>query len=150
RDLIGVRPRFRLPEQGAKGGGRDRIGRTRVQLLENLDDRPVRDPLAVRKAAPVDDTRVKCANGFGYEASLSDARFADDSHELAAAAVTGPLPSAQEFLQLALPTDKPRFVRALELPGDCEQAMRCDRLGFALELEHRPRLGLDSTDYERE
>jgi hypothetical protein len=47
RDFLGGRRRLRLAEQRAKRQGRIAL-RQRTELLDDLDHRPVRDPLAVR------------------------------------------------------------------------------------------------------
>ena len=50
--------RVRLAEQRANRGRRGRVGGKRVELLDHLDDRPVRDPLAVGQAAAADDACI--------------------------------------------------------------------------------------------
>ena len=58
--------------------------RQHVELLQHLDDRPVRDPLAVREAAAADDRRVDGSQSLRGEPRLADAGIADDRDQLAA------------------------------------------------------------------
>ena len=46
---------FRLTEKGSDGRGCNWVGRKRLKLLDHLDDRPIRDALAVREATPLND-----------------------------------------------------------------------------------------------
>ena len=58
--------------------------RRHVELLQHLDDRPVRDPLAVGQATAADDRRVDGRQSLGGEPGLADAGIADDRDQLAA------------------------------------------------------------------
>ena len=60
-----------------------------VELLQHLDDGPVRDSLAVRQAATADDASPRRRERLGDEARLADAGVADDRDELAASLVDG-------------------------------------------------------------
>ena len=84
-----------------------------VELLQHLDDRPVRDPLAVGEAAAADDRRLDRRQGLGDEPRLADAGLADDRHELAALLGLHALPGLAEERELALASDEPRLVPAL-------------------------------------
>ena len=56
------------------------------QLLQHLDDGPVRDPLAVREARPADDGGiVEATQELVGETRLPDARSAEHGEELAGA-----------------------------------------------------------------
>jgi hypothetical protein len=57
-DLVRRRRRLRLAQQRANGCRGGLVRGTHVEPLQHLDDRPIRDPLAVREAAATDDVRV--------------------------------------------------------------------------------------------
>jgi hypothetical protein len=65
---------------------RERQDRLRVgpELQEHLDERPVRDPLAVVEAPAADDQRARfdLARELGDEARLPDARCAEQGEEV--------------------------------------------------------------------
>ena len=56
-DLLGRGRRVALAEQRADRRRGGFVRRKDIELLQHLDDGPVRDPLAVRKAAAADDPR---------------------------------------------------------------------------------------------
>ncbi len=78
---------------------------------EDLDERPVRDPLAVREAAAAQDVgRVADAlEEVGDEARLADAGRAEQREEPARAVGDGVLVVAPEPLALALASDERRL-----------------------------------------
>ena len=57
-DLVPARPDVRLAQERPDRRRRDRIRRQRCELLHDLDDRPVGDPLAVGQAAAPDDASL--------------------------------------------------------------------------------------------
>lgn len=81
----GPRLDLRLAEQRPDRGSSRLVGRDDAKLLQHLDDRPIGDPLAVRKAAAADDLRVDRRQSLGDETRLADAGVGDDRHQLAAA-----------------------------------------------------------------
>ena len=104
---------------------------------EDLDERPVRDALAVAKAAAAKDVAASphALEEVGDEARLADPRRAEQREEPARAVGDGVLEVAPEPLALALTADE----RRLEVAGErrrvgkhFEQPERLDGLGLSL------------------
>ena len=67
------RPRSAHPtRRGATGAARRRRPRGGAELLDDLDHRPVRDPLAVRETAPVHDAGLDLGEELRGEPRLAD------------------------------------------------------------------------------
>ncbi len=126
---------------------------------EHLDERPVRDPLAVRQATAAEDVRsVRDAlEEVRDEPGLPDACRPEQREEPARAVRDGVFVVAPEPLPLALATDERCLEPARDqFVADHVEQPRCgDGLGLALQLERRhfldpggipheqPRLGAD-------
>ena len=82
-DLLGRRRRLALAEQRADRRRGVLVRGQLVELLQHLDDRPVRDPFAVGEAAAADDGRLDRGQELRGEPRLADTGVADDRHELA-------------------------------------------------------------------
>ena len=77
-------------------------------LLENLSDGPVRDPVAVRQAAPGPPERRRLLPRENLpqlpdESRLADARLPDDGHEMRLVLRDGPEEGRPQELQLGIP-----------------------------------------------
>src|SRR5438477_10221571 len=59
-----------------------------LELLEDLDDGPVRDAVAVREATATHDLGFEAGEELGREPRLADAGGAEDGEELARAVVS--------------------------------------------------------------
>ena len=116
--------------------------------LDDLPERPERDPLPVGKAAALPPGHevgalVDVREELGGEAALAHPRLADDRHQLARALLGRALerPDQQRLLELA--ADERRRVRAGHVRAEAgaggERAEERERLGLAL---HRHRLEL--------
>jgi hypothetical protein len=141
---------FRLTEERGDGRGCYRVGRKRLELLDQLDHRPIGDALAVREATPLDDPALNGIKRFGNKARLPNAGFADDSEEHASLVGERPLPGASdcgEFLVAAdearLRVSRARIVHVLESKG-------LDGLGLPLQRERFERLDIDRFTHELE
>ena len=66
-DLLRRRRRLRLAQQRADRHRGGLVRGQHVELLQHLDDRPVRDPLAVGEAAAADDRRLDRGQKLGDE-----------------------------------------------------------------------------------
>ena len=73
-DLLRRRARLRLAEQRTDRRRGRRIGRQHVELLHDLDDRPVGDPDPVGQAAAANDPRLDRGERLRREPRLADAR----------------------------------------------------------------------------
>ena len=95
-DLLARGAQLPLAEQGAdRRRARDRVAASLGQLLDDLDDRPVRDALAVGEAAAAHDgASSSAARNSADEARLADAGGAEDREELARALATARAPDA--------------------------------------------------------
>src|SRR4029453_12579318 len=89
-------------------GSKPEVGRAR-ELLEELDDGPVRDSFAVGEAAPAHDGRVlERADELGRQARLADAGDAEDREKLAGAVVDCLRERLPQAAQLAGAADERR------------------------------------------
>jgi hypothetical protein len=123
-------------------------------LLEHLDDRPVGDALAVGKATPSEDGRVRDAGQeLRRQTRLADPGGAQEREQLTGALRADTLPGAGEQPELALAADH----RSLEAPphrlgtgcyGD--QAIRGNALALSLERKGLERLRVDRVADEPE
>ena len=134
-DLLGRSPLLRLAKQGAQRGSGRRIRGQRVELLDHLDHRPVRDPLAVRKAAAADALCIDRGEKLGRQPRLADAGIADHGHELAASLFADLLPDLPQRLELPHPPDEQSLVPALGRLVDRHQPVGGHRLALSLQLE---------------
>ena len=121
---------------------------------QDLDERPVGDPLAVGEAAAAQDVgRVADAlEEVGDEARLADAGRAEEREEPARAVGDGVLVVAPEPLTLALAADERRLEVARERRGvadHLEEPERLDRLGLPLQRERLDRLDADGVADEQ-
>src|SRR5205823_14379072 len=86
-------------------GGRD----ARV-LANDVHERPVRDPGAVRETPPAQDAYAlalrEARHDFGDQPGLADARIPDDRDEVPGALCGGPLDAVEELAQLACAADE--------------------------------------------
>ena len=115
---------------------------------QDLDERPVRDPLAVREAAAAQDVgRVADAlEEVRDEARLADPGRAEQREEPARAVGDRVLVVAPEPLALALAADERRLEVARErrrVAEHLDEPERLDRLGLPLQRERLDRLDAD-------
>ena len=149
-DLLRRRLLLRLPEQRADRGRRRLVVRDDAELLQDLDDRPVGDPLAVGETAAADDLCVTARQSLVDQARLADARLGDDRDELAAALHLRSLPGLSEQSELALPADETRLVSPLRRCSHAQEQVGGDRLALPFERERLDLLHLDRVAHERE
>src|SRR5579862_4011672 len=113
RDLLAARPRLRLPQERRDRRSRRGIGRPRAELGDDLDDRPVGDPLAIGQTAPADHPRTEPRERLRRQPRLADAGFRDDRDQLAALLGTRTVPGCLDLVELPLATHEYVTVRAL-------------------------------------
>ena len=101
-----------LAEQRADRRRCGRIGGKRVKLLEHLDHRPVRDPLAVGQTTARDDPHPERGQRFRDKPRLADAGLAHDRDQLAGAAFEDPHPRLDESVT-SRHRDRRRATRAI-------------------------------------
>ena len=141
-DLLARGDELLIAEQRLDRLGCGRIDVGRGELLENLHHRPVRDPLAVRKAASSHDQDVvERGKELRRQPGLADAGRSEDGEELTRALRRRPLPHARQLAQLPRAADhRPGGVPSESLRSvDRLQAVGNNRLGLALQqprLEH--------------
>jgi hypothetical protein len=80
--------------------------RQRVELLQHLDNRPIRDPLAVGQAATADHRGVDGSQSFHRQSGLAHAGIAGDGDQLAALLGLHALPYLVQERQLWLTADE--------------------------------------------
>ena len=108
---------------------------------QHLDERPVRDPLAVREAAAAQHVRVAAdaVEEVGDESRLAHTRRTEEREELTGAVGDSVLEGAPESLALAFTSDERRARgrgrSAAASLDDVEEPVGLDRL--RLPLEHR-------------
>ena len=107
---------MRARRQLRVGGVTDRVGRLDAELDEHLDQRPVRDALAVRERAAARDgggspTRVQ---EVGHQPRLADAGRTDSVNSRQVRVATASAKSAAQPLPLAFAADE----RRVEVPRD--------------------------------
>ena len=142
------RPRLEHPPKGElrlrRRTSDDRI-RLDADRDQDLDERPVGDPLAVREAAGTEDVR-HAADAFeevADEARLADPRGAEQREQPAGAVGDGILVVAPQPLTLALTPDERRFRMARKRRGTADhldEPKGLNRLGLALQGERLDRL----------
>ena len=112
--------------------------------LDDLAERPERDPVPVGKAAPLapaGETRslFEVVEELGAEAALARARLADDRHQLAGALLRRPLEGADQERLLELTPDEWRRVGAGDVRAEAgprgERAKERERLGLPLDVD---------------
>ena len=136
--------RLRLAEQRARAAGTSgRAPAARPQLLDDLDDRPVGDALAVGEAAAADDrARRRPARNSAASRDLPTPAAPSTVNSWHERSRDGLVEGVAQPPQLALAADH----RRVEPPRDRvsarqrEQAVRRDRLRLALQLERLDRL----------
>ena len=141
-DLLRRRRRLALAEQRADRHRGGLLRGQQVELLQHLDHRPVRDPLAVGQAAAAHDHRLDRCQNLRGEPGLADTGVADDRHQLAALLGLHALPCFPDERELALASDEPRLVPALRRLAHAQEPVGGNRLGLALQLERLDRLDL--------
>ncbi len=149
-DLVCRRHGLALAEQRTDRRRGGRLRRQRVELLQDLDDRPVRDPVAVGEAAAADDRRLERCETLRNQARLPDAGLPDDRDELAAPLRLHCVPRFPEELALALAPDEPRLVAPRRHVADVQQPEDGNRCGLALQRERLDRLDLDRVSDQRQ
>jgi hypothetical protein len=113
------------------------------ELLDDLDDRPVGDAVAVRRAPAAHNSRVDLAQSLRDEARLADARVADDGHELAPLLTRRALPRLADRRHLALSPDEGCVVRPLRRLVDRLEPVRRDAFRLPLQLQRLHGSGVD-------
>ncbi len=139
-------------------GVRVRLGAERlveVDAAHDLDERPVRDPAAVREAGALEHERLvtERAHELGREPRLADARLADDRDRAARPLRLGPAQLEPEPGELRGAADERRVHpphQARDARLDLEQPPRHDGLGLALHLDRLDRLRLHGVAHEPE
>ena len=142
-DLLRRRRRLALAEQRADRHRGGLVRGQHVELLQHLDHRPVRDPLAVGEAAAADDRRLDRSQNLRGQPGLADAGIADDRDQLAALLGPHALPRFPDERELALTSDERRLVPPLRRVAHAQEPVGGNRLGLALQLERLDRLDLD-------
>ena len=149
-DLLGRRALVRLSEQGLERGRSIRIVGQDVQLLQDFDHRPVRDPFAVREAAAANEQGLEVVQELLGEARLADAGRTQHGEQLARAVSLSSGEGVAKGLQLALPPDHRRGVAPLRCSSGRYQPEGGDWIRFSLQREWRDGLSLDRVPHERE
>ncbi len=149
-DLLGARCRLALPQQRADRRRGRSVGGKDVQLFQHLHQRPVRDALAVGKAAAADGATIDQCQRLCHQAGLAHTRLADDGDELAARLRAHPLPARVDKRELALSADERGSMQSRGRGQKGRQTERRHRLGLALEHERLDRLRLDRVAHERQ
>ena len=126
------------------------FGGPQVELLQYLDDRPVRDPLPIGRAAATHDRRVDGSQSLRGEPGLADAGIADDRHQLAALLRPYALPRLPQDPELALTAHEQLPVPALRRIAHPQQPIGGNRVGLALQLERFDRLDVSCVSDERQ
>ena len=136
RDLVRRRRLIGLAEQRRNGGRRARVGGTPAELQHDFDERPVRDPFAVREAAPSDDSDVvERRDELGGEPRLADSRGTKNGEEMACGLRTHAFPCVVESAPLALTTDDRNVEATNELAARGDEHVRGYRLRLSFEVE---------------
>ena len=150
-DLLARGCKRLLAEQRTDGRGDRRLELRVRQLLQHLQDRPVRDALAVGQARPLHHVRFRCrGDELGAEARLPDSRRPEDREQVTRALGAHALPGVGEQALLSLPPDHRHLVPPRWRRGDREQSMGRDGRVLSLQLERRQRLDLDGVPDERQ
>ena len=139
-----------LAEQRADRRCGGLVRRQHAELLQHLDDRPVRDPLPVGEAAAADHRRLDRCQELGGQPRLADAGIADDRDQLAALLGPPPLPCFSHEPELAPTSDEQRLVPTLLRLAHAQEPVGGNRLGLALQLERLDRRHLGRIANERE
>jgi hypothetical protein len=84
-DLLGARLLLALPQQRAERDRSGGIGGKGVELLQQLQHRPVADPLAVGEAAAAHDGRIEISQELVHEPRLAHPGRSQDGEQLAGA-----------------------------------------------------------------
>ena len=151
-DLLRRRRRLAFAEQRADRHRGGLVRRQHVELLQHLDHGPVRDPVAVGKAAAADNRGFDRNQKLRHQPRLANTRIADDRQQLTALLRPHTLPNFPDKHELALPSDEPRLAPRLQRVGvHQQQPVGRDRFGLALQLERLERLDLHpvADEYER-
>ena len=128
-----------------RGLVRERIGAT--ELLQNLDDGPVRDALAVGETVTLHDSHVtERAKELVDEPCLSHACGAEDRKQVTGARAEDVVEGIVEQLELTCSSNHGYAGRtggALGVCADREESRCSERLGLALQIQRHERLGHD-------
>ena len=143
-------PAFLLAEQRADRRRRGFVRRQQAELLQHLDDRPIRDPLPVGEAAAAEDGRLDRSEQLRGETGLAHAGIAGDRDELASLLGPHAFPCLPEDRELALTAYEQLPVPSLRGVEHPQQPVGGNRLGLALQLEGLDRLDVGSVADERE
>ncbi|HEY7208343.1 MAG TPA: hypothetical protein VH416_08875 [Gaiellaceae bacterium] len=101
-DLLCARPRLDLPEQRTnRGCGRLVLGQ-RIELLDDLHYRPVRDPLAIRQTTSAHHPRLQPGKKLGGQPRLPDPGVPEDRKQPAGALTQRLVEDGPQLLQLGL------------------------------------------------
>ena len=154
RDLVGCRRPVSLSQHGLErlpGGGLDEGVRVR-DLLDDLDDRPVGDPVAVGETPAAHDRRpVDRRQELRDQPRLPDAGRAQDGEEIAGAFAGDVVEGVAEELQLAVsadhgdvsPADERRRLRVQREQTVCGHGLR-----FPFRVKRRDSLDRDGISNE--
>ena len=121
-----------------------------LELLEDLDDGPVRDPLAVREAAAAHDVGVDITEKLVREARLPDPGASEDSEELARAIACRAGEGVVQCLQLPLTPDHRDVVRPRRLRADRAEPKCAHGRRLPLQFERLDGVGVDRVADQRE
>ena len=141
-DLVGGGGRLGLSEQRLERSRGVALGQC-AELLQDLDDGPVGDPLAVGEAAATHDPRIEAPQELGCQARLPDAGRSENREELARAVFHRLLEGVTQSAQLRRAPDHLSCEAALDLAGDRQQ--RHAGTSSALPLSSRRRSSPTST-----
>jgi hypothetical protein len=109
-----------------------------AELVDDLGQRPVGDPLAVGEAASDEDARLRALDELAHEPRLADPGRADDGRELRLALACGTLQRLLEERELMRTADEGRVDRAREGAHVGQQLAQAEaRHRLRLPLEHK-------------
>ena len=137
-----------LTQQRADRRRSSRIDRQHIELLHDLDHRPVGDPRPVGQTAAPHHLRPDQRQRFGREPRLPDPRITHDRHQLTPLLPHRSFPSLGEHPELALPTHERRVMPALRCSMGREQPKRRHRLRLPLQRQRLDRFRVDRASHE--
>jgi hypothetical protein len=150
RDVLRGRGGVALAQQGADRRDGRFVRRERVDLLQHLDDWPVRDAFAVRRAARVNGRRTRPLQRLADQPGLPDTGVPDDRDQLAALLLARVYPRASQQLELVAPADEWTTVTPSGNVEHTDEPEGWDGIRLAFQDERLHRLGIHGFAGERE
>ena len=151
-DLVRARRTVALAQQRPDRGRRLRVGGQRVELLHDLDDRPVGDPLAVGKAAAADDAGLDRRRAPPRPAATCPRPRRRPPSRARSATASAPASHACRSDLPAPARDRRTAMRASApaAPGTASEPERRHRLRLPLQRQRLDRLDHDRLAHERQ